>query len=326
LFDFISRKGRNEEGYTLANNDTIQVIDPTDEPGSEAQVFVAISNSLNDLVTLGCHENIRVYPVYDAPTEELRQDIKGHCDAFSKRYGVKVSERGQIGKGKLLIGATILGDMRRQPPTKYNKLEPGMQIVVSRPFGDLAPINVYLSSLADEEYEKKLKARGITLEEAKKVKDAVVETMKEPNLKIGRIINKHLPGFGQDFDSSEHVVCTGDLSGPGIYIFKEIAEIGRVDMQLSEVPLAYPDYVEFAADEYLMDNGTAGTNGAVAVIAAEHIVDSVYSDLKSEGYSPVIIGKVLEKGGEGRVYVDESIRKIVTSPSLRREFSFVKGA
>jgi len=249
MFDFISRSGRANGGYTLANNDTIQVIDPTDDPGSEAQVFVAISNSLNDLVTLGCYENIRIHPVYDAPNEELAREIRGHCDAYAKRYGVKLSEGAAIVKGKLLIGATILGDMRKQPPTKYNQLQQGMRVIVSRPFGDLAPINVYLSCLADEEYQRKLEERGIGLADAKKTKDAVVQTMKEPNLKIGRVINKYLPDFGKEFDQSEHIVCTGDLSGPGIYIFKEIAEIARVDMELSEIPLAHPEYVYFAAGE-----------------------------------------------------------------------------
>ncbi len=324
MFDFISRRGKADGGYTLANNDTIQVIDPTDDPGSEAQVFVAISNSLNDLVTLGCYENIRIYPVYDAPNAGLGNEIRGHCDAFAKKYGVTVGEGGNIGKGKLLIGATILGDMRKQPPTKYNQLGEGMDIVVSRPFGDLAPINVYLSCLADEEYEKKLGIRGINLTDAKKTKDAVVDTMKRPNLKIGEIINKYLPDFGDEFDPTEHILCTGDLSGPGIYIFKEIAEIAKVDLQLSEIPLAYPEYVYFAAGEYLMDNGTAGTNGAVAMIGARDVIESVYNDLKA-GYSPVIIGKVLGKG-EGEVHVEEGIRKIVTSPNLRREFTFMKGA
>lgn len=323
LFDFISRRNGQGKGFTLANNDTIQVIDPTDDPGSEAQAYVAISNSMNDLLTLGCFENIRVYPVYDGPYEELIRDIRSHMESFGKRYPVTVHDSEAVGKGKLLIGATIVGDMFKQPPTKYNDLEPGMEIIVSRPFGDLAPINVYLSCLADEEYMKKLEENGISMRDAEKAKNVVVETMKQPNIKIGETINKYLPDYGQPFDKSEHIVCTGDLSGPGIYIFKEIAEIGKADIRLDKIPLAFPEYVQFASAEYLMDNGTAGTNGAVAIIGRSNVVGNVYRDLAKNGYQPQKIGSVVSKG-EGKVQVGDEVRRIVSSPSLRREFVMTK--
>jgi len=44
-----------------ANNDTIQIIDPAEDPGSCLQVAVALSNSLNDLFTVGAWRNIRIY-------------------------------------------------------------------------------------------------------------------------------------------------------------------------------------------------------------------------------------------------------------------------
>ncbi|MFZ8795745.1 MAG: hypothetical protein ACO2O2_17950 [Acidilobaceae archaeon] len=43
------------------NNDTIQIIDPAEDPGSCLQVAVALSNSLNDLFTVGAWRNIRIY-------------------------------------------------------------------------------------------------------------------------------------------------------------------------------------------------------------------------------------------------------------------------
>lgn len=323
LFDFISRSNKSNVGYTLANNDTIQLIDPTNDPGSEAQAYVSISNALNDLMTLGCYENLRIYPVYDAPNDEMAQQILGHMKSFAKRYGVTLNECDPLNKRKLIIGATVFGDTYKQPPTFNDKLEAGMEILVSRPFGDLAPINVYLSSCYDEEYEKVLKEAGFSLEEAEKVKNDVVETMKKPNLEIGKTINKHSPEFKGAFKSSEHIAVTGDLSGPGIYIFKEVAEISNVNLLLEQIPLKYKEFVHFATRNFLMDNATAGTNGAVAVIASKDVIKNVYTDLSKNGYEPVVIGKVVGKG-DGKVYVGQEIMDMVCSRNLLKEFTITK--
>nr|WP_252900573.1 SelD-related putative sulfur metabolism protein [Vulcanisaeta sp. JCM 14467] len=72
LVDFISTKVGNE--YLLANNDTIQIIDPTEDPGSYRQVATAVSNALNDLFIKGVYKDVTIYPVYDAPIDGLRRN------------------------------------------------------------------------------------------------------------------------------------------------------------------------------------------------------------------------------------------------------------
>ncbi len=321
MFDFIRENDGESMGYTLANNDTIQIIDPTDDPGSEAQAFVAVSNSLNDLLSLGCYENLRLYPVYDSANDEMAQQIDGHMKAFASQYGMTVHSEGPLGRGKLLIGATVVGDTFKETPTFYDKLEEGMQLLVSRPFGDLAPINVYLSCLADEDYLEKLEEEGLNLEDLRQAKDDVVEVMKVPNLKIGEVINKHCPNYGESFNVKEHVVCSGDLSGPGILIFKETAELSGADISLDAIPLAYPEYVRFATRNFLLDNGTAGTNGAVAIIAGKEVIEDIYGELQQEGYQPQIIGSVLGKG-EGKLFVDPEVKDMIASKGVLGEMTF----
>ncbi len=307
----------------MANNDTIQVIDPTDDPGSSAQTYVAISNSLNDLVTLGAYENLQVYPVLDAPTPELFDQLQGHMKEFCSRWGIQLELRESINRGKLLIGATVVGQNTHELPIFSEKLEAGMKILVSRAFGDLAPINVYLSCLADEEYLKALEKEGFSLKEVEKAKNSVIETMKTPNISIGKIIHKYSPAFGQEFKKDDHIADTGDVSGPGIYIFKELAEQAKVDVKLDGIPLTYPDYVRFASNNYLMDNGTAGTNGAVAIVASEDVIEQVKPELAREGYRPEVIGSILGKG-EGKVFVGEEVRKLISSRNLLDEFIIAK--
>jgi len=318
LFDFISHTEGSAEGWTLANNDTIQVIDPTLDPGSAEQTEVGVCNSLNDLITLGCYENLRLLPVIDAPNEEIARKVYDHMKAFASRNGIKIVDAESPNKKKLLIGATFVGDMRKEPPTHGENLEEGMKILVSRPLGDLALINTYLSALADEAYLKALEEQGSSLEEVQKAKDQVIATMRQPNLTIGKIINQYLPEYWEAFDASEHIVSTGDVSGPGILIFQELAEKAKVDMALNEIPLRFPKFVKFATEHFLMDNATAGTNGAIAMVARENIINEVASKIRKEGYEPKVIGTVLGKG-EGVLRVGEEVRKMIASQPLLNE-------
>jgi selenophosphate synthase len=319
LFDFIRHEG--DGLYTLANNDTIQIIDPTADPCSREQVYVAISNTINDLVTLGCYEKIEIYPTYDAPTEELVKETWRGLRSFASEYGVKLHEMEPVGKGKLLMGATVLGRMKKEPPVFYNCVDKEMRILVTRPIGDLAPINVYLVCCADEEYESKLQESGLDMEDVRKAKDGVIKIMAKPNLKVGKVINKYCPEVGEEYRRGEHIACTGDLSGPGLFIFKELAELAKVDMKLEEIPLSNREYVYFASREYLMENGTAGTNGAIAIIADRNVIENVYDDLMKYGYSPRIIGDVIGKGN-GEVYVSPDVKNMISSGSILSQFKY----
>ncbi|MBI4257572.1 MAG: SelD-related putative sulfur metabolism protein, partial [Thaumarchaeota archaeon] len=217
----------------------------------------------------------------------------------------------------------VSGEASHELPTFHRHLQAGMSIIISRPFGDLAPITSYLSCLADSDYVEKLKEYGLTLEELEDAKNKVVETMKTPNLEIARSISRHCPDYGEKFDANEHITDTVDVSGPGIYVFKEIAEAGKVDISLDRVPLGYEKPVLFATRNYLMDNATAGTNGAIAIIASQGVLEEVESDLRKSGYQPEIIGNIVGRG-EGRLFVRPEVEGMISSKSLLEEFTIKK--
>ncbi|MEE9283821.1 MAG: SelD-related putative sulfur metabolism protein [Nitrososphaerales archaeon] len=324
LFDFISgSEAAKGEGFTLANNDTIQVIDPTADPGSKEQTDVAVSNSLNDLIALGCYEGLRLLPVIDAPNEELEKRIFGNMEKYARKYGIRLLDADSPGRRKLLIGATFIGKTSKEPPVRPDLLTEGMKILITRPFGDLAPINVYLSCLADEDFLKKLEEND-TLKAVEIAKNRVIETMREPNLGIGKIVNQFLPDQDEEFITSEHLVATGDMSGPGVLIFKEIAEKTKVDISLDELPVKYADYVRFATENFLMDNATSGTNGAVALIGEEGLISEIMRKLKREGHDPRIIGTVTGKG-DGRLETGDVVNEMIASAQLLSEVEIRKG-
>ncbi len=313
LFDFINLGGGEPRGYLVANNDTIQLIDPTIPPEAPQQTAVALSNALNDLFILGAVDEIKVHPVYATPGE-LRGQIEENIRTYCESYDFELIAQEPVSDRTLLLGATVFARTMREPPLWYDKLEEGDLILVHRPFGDLAPINLYIQGLVmGEGYLKNL---GFDPEDVRTAKEEAVRVMARPNLEVGRVINRYCPGYGEPFQAEKHIKATGDLSGPGIEIFNELAEKAKADIELWEVPLNHEAIVEAACEEYLLPNGTSGTNGAIAIVASERVVREVEEDLRRLGHDPQVIGRVKGPGG-GNLHVPRETRNFLPFTGLR---------
>ncbi len=290
LFDFFrsAAHGSEPRGYLVSNNDTIQLIDPTLDPGDSSQTAVALANALNDLFSLGAVNNIKILPVIAAPTAGLLRTIQENIRAFSSQYGFELLDQEPVSQETLLLGATVVGQTDRQPPAFYDQLRADDQILVHRAFGDLAPINLYIESLVMGE--------GLDNEAVRRAKETVVEVMATPNLAVGQLIYRYSPALGEPFHPQRHIKVTGDLSGPGIDVLRELAQRAGVNMRLEKIPLLFEDLARLATQHYIVPNSTAGTNGAVAVIAAPEVIERFASDLEGLGYRPQIIGSVAGPG------------------------------
>jgi selenophosphate synthase len=310
LFDFYkSEKQGRSRGYLIVNNDTIQLIDPTIDLSAPAQTAAALNNALNDLFSLGAVQNIQIHPVYAAPTESLRQKILANMREYARRYGFSLVERAPLSGKTLLLGATVFGETDHQTPTFYERLEAGDLILVHRAFGDLAPINLWIEGLVmGDGYLQKL---GFAPEEVRRAKEDIVEILARPNLEVGRLIYERSPELDEKFDPRRHIKATGDLSGPGLDIFQELAENARVDVRLEKIPLLYEKFVREASKQLIIPNGTAGTNGALAIVAGPPVIQQLESELRRLGYSPEVIGRIerrrLDKG-------------VLTVPAQTKEF------
>jgi Selenophosphate synthase len=61
-----------------------------------------------------------------------------------------------------------------------------------------------------------------------------------------------------------------------------------VDIRLSSIPLISPEVAEFAASNYIMADATAGTNGAIAIVASGKVIDELVDELsKIPGLKPM---------------------------------------
>lgn len=55
-------------------------------------------------------------------------------------------------------------------------------------------------------------------------------------------------------------------------MFKELAEQANVDIALHNIPLISPEIASFAAGHYIITDATAGTNGAIAIVASKDVL------------------------------------------------------
>jgi selenophosphate synthase len=320
LFDFIPHSGSGE-GFTAVNNDTIHIIDPSQEPGDERQVSGAISNSFNDIFVLGVHKRLRMLPVLNAPTEDLLDKLWENARRFASRYGIEVVEAEQPKRGRLLMGATAIGYSDRAPPVFEDRVAAGSKLVITRPMGELAPINLYLSAIIDESLVKDLEGYGIPFEGVEKAKNRAVELISKPNIEAASVIYKYLPETPEEFRVDEHIAVTTDVTGPGIFVVKELAERTGTRIRLHSVPLLFPEISKVATMLYVIPNSTSGTNGPFIAIVPDTIVDDFIRDLKSKGLEPAVIGEVVERGVKPEVVAPAGLREYVADQRVLSEFT-----
>ncbi|BCU70337.1 SelD-related putative sulfur metabolism protein [Stygiolobus caldivivus] len=319
LLDLFRLEGRRERSYTVANNDTIQIVDPLDNPGSQTQVDVAISNSLNDLFTKGVFQGLTVIPVADAPNDELKRRLLGNYENFTRKYNMELKDDIQPSTKTLMMGATVIGKSDHELPTFYDKVDEDTVIVTTRYFGELTPINVHLWVLAVPELIELMEAKGISFSKLEETKTKALRVMSTPNIHVAKVIYNHLPEFGKDFSREEHVAMTTDVTGPGIFVIKEFAEKAGVNVELSSVPVIDRDICEFATENFIIPNSTIGTNGAIVMFVNKRLADDLVEELERAGEKPEVIGKVVGKGN-GAVIVPPYVTKLIRRDNVLRQF------
>ena len=296
LIDFLKVYSNKKNIYSIVNNDTIHIVDPTSPPSDFRQVAGAISNALNDVFILGGYRNIKIAPVINAPNEDLRNNLWESVASYCRKYGFELLDVEQPNKGRLLLGATVIAYTEKEPPVFYDKVKPGMKIVASRPFGELAPINVYLASILNKNIYNELEKLGYDLSTLEKNKDMIFDLISRPNIGIAKVISKYLPDVGEEYSPEENILACTDVTGPGIYVLYELAERLNARIDIDVIPLLHPFYSKFATKNYLMLNSTAGTNGSHIMVVPSTIVEDLIGNLKRSGFQPYVIGEIKEIG------------------------------
>lgn len=319
-FDFLDPGRGPVSGRFAVKGEALEVTDATLDPYDPTHAQGALAAALAPLAALGCWRGLRAWPVLDAPTPEGRASLAASFGQACARAGVRVEETVGPDTGSLFIGATVAGVIDHDPPGRHQDVAAGMEVALTRPFGDLAPLLVRLMARSEEDLERRAERAGFPMSELDRLAEGSREALTRPDLAAARAIADHRPAYGEVFDPADHVAATVDLSLSGAVGLARFAKRRSLSMRLDDLPLAHAPLSRFATAEFLTDNATACAPGALAVVATPSAVDAVDAALRTGGSRALRIGSVTD-GWRGVVAPPIDVRRVVGAKRLREGFA-----
>ncbi|HYX72808.1 MAG TPA: hypothetical protein VE732_08555, partial [Nitrososphaera sp.] len=131
MFDYIQLHRGDKIGYMPAVTSVTQITDVTKEPDAEIHSNIAMTSAIELLNLLGCNvkssSSSKLFPIYDAPSEEMLDKIRSNLDAFTSRYNLALEDYSALKLGKLFYGTSAVSTTTKDLPTKYDQIEEGME-------------------------------------------------------------------------------------------------------------------------------------------------------------------------------------------------------
>lgn len=312
LLDYIRLSRGNKAGYTSANNSTTQITDPTLNPDSEIHSDIALTMAMENLNLLGCTSGFRVFPIYDAPTDNLLDTIRKNLDAFTSRYNIAMEDYSSVRAGSLFFGATAIANTLKEQPIRYENVEEGMQIVVSSKFGTMSAMSLYVLSQMDEEYASRIENDNISLDFLTSAKNEVLKSLSEPRFSLGKVISKYCPDFGTQYNKHTHIAAVYPIMTDGILAIAKFARLAGVQLTINNLPMKYDEIARFAAKDLMVENATSASAGCHMIVATENVAKLIAEDLRKHTFEPSVIGFVAKKETPG-LKIEADIDKYVPS-------------
>ncbi|MDQ3962145.1 MAG: SelD-related putative sulfur metabolism protein [Thermoproteota archaeon] len=312
LLDYIRLSRGNKAGYTSANNSTTQITDPTLNPDSEIHSDIALTMAMENLNLLGCTSGFRVFPIYDAPTDNLLDTIRKNLDAFTSRYNIAMEDYSSVRAGSLFFGATAIANTLKEQPIRYENVEEGMQIVVSSKFGTMPAMSIYVLSQMDEEYASRIENDNISLDFLTSAKNEVLKSLSEPRFSLGKVISKYCPDFGTQYNKHTHIAAVYPIMTDGILAIAKFARLAGVQLTINNLPMKYDEIARFAAKDLMVENATSASAGCHMIVATENVANLIAEDLRKHTFEPSVIGFVAKKETPG-LKIEADINRYVSS-------------
>lgn len=309
LFDHIKSHRGNKTGYTVVTNSNTQATDVTRSIKSPIHMEISLTEAINLLNLVGCTKDIKLYPIYDAPNDEMLDEIRRNIDSFTIKYNYTFEDYSSLKFGGLFFGTTAVGNTHKELPNKYDLVEQDMQIIVTDKMGLLACLGLYIISTLDEIVLKKINSYGIDLEKVMQLKDLAIKNLTEPRLSLGRTVSKYLPDFENQFDINSNVLVTHPISKNGISSFKELSQLinKEVVIDQQQIPYVDKDISTFLAKEHLISNISASTSDTNMIIVSKALATTIMEELSKHKFNPTIVGRI----GKPIAGADKSSRKVL---------------
>lgn len=302
LFDHILTHRGNKTGYTIVTNSNTQATDVTQPITSPIHLEIAFTESISLLNLLGCTKDIKLYPVYDAPNEEMLDEIRKNIDIFTIKYNYTFEDYSSLKFGGLFFGTTAVGNTHKEIPNKYDLIEQGMQIIVTEKMGLLTFLGLYIISNLDDSIRHKVKNSDIDFSKVIELKDQAIKNLTEPKLSLGKCVFKYLPDFEQEFDPQSHILVAHPISKKGISSFYELAKLINKEVIIDQIPYVDNSISKFLAKEHLISNVAASTPETNMLIVSDALAPVLIEELSKHKFNPSVIGKI-GNAGKARVSI-----------------------
>jgi selenophosphate synthase len=296
LFDHIKTQRGNRSGYTIVTNSNTQATDVSQNIESPIHMQISLTESINLLNLLGCSIDIRLFPIYDAPNEDMLDRIRKDIDSFTIKYNYSFEDYSSLKLNGLFFGTTATGNMHKEIPNKYDLIKEDTQIIITDKVGLLACLSLYTITTLNEKLFEKLNKYGIQENELSQLKELAIKNLTEPKSSLGKIITKFLPDFENEFDFQSHILVTYPISKNGISSLYEISKLINSELIINDIPLIDKDIANFVSKEYLISNPTASTPNTNIILVSKELSSTVIDELNKNKFDSKVIGKVGKMG------------------------------
>ena len=323
MFDYIQLHRGDKIGYMPAVTSVTQVTDVTKEPDAEIHTNIAMTSAIEHLNLLGCNvkssPSSKLFPIYDAPSEEMLDKIRANLDAFTSRYNLALEDYSSLKLGKLFYGTSALSTTTKDLPTKYDQIEEGMEIIITNKFGGLSAVSLYTLACMDSENIAKYEHNGISFANVTQAKDEAMKNLSEPHFALGKIIAKYCPDFETaTYDKQSHITAVYPVGAQGVFALGALAELANVQLVIKELPLRNEEMAKFATSDFLIENATASLNGCHIIVATKDVANLIMEELRKHNFAPERIGFVEKKGSSSVSFATDISQFVASKVKLAR--------
>lgn len=296
LLDFIETRRGNKVGYIIANNYITQITDVLCSPESDIHCKITVAGVIENLNLLGCIDEFKIFPIYDAPNEEMLDVTRQNLDSITLTNNIYMEDYSSLKIGNLFFGASATATTYKEIPTRYTEVEEEMNVISTDKFGSIIPLSLFLLTKINEENISIFENQGIVITELENEKDNIINNLSHPRFELGKIINKYCPPFEGKFDKTSHITAVFPVLTQGILAIKKLVEYIDHEIIIDKIPIKNKEMSSYAVKDYLVQHSTSSINGCHLIIATRECTDSIIQDLKKIHLDPEVIGKIGKKG------------------------------
>ena len=325
MFDYIQLHRGDKIGYMPAVTSVTQVTDVTKEPDADLHSNIAMTSAIELLNLLGCDmkssPSSKLFPIYDAPSEEMLDKIRSNLDAFTSRCNLALEDYSSLKLGKLFYGTSAVSTTTKDLPTKYDQIEEGMEIIITNKFGGLSALGLYtLASMDSEKNIAKYEQNGgMPFANITQAKDEALKNLSEPHFALGKIIAKYCPDFETAYDKQTHITAVYPVGPQGVFALGALAELANVQLMINkELPIRDEEIAKFVTRDFLIENATASLNGCHIIVATKDVANLIMEELRKHNFAPERIGFVEKKGSWSVSFATDVSQFVASKVKLAR--------